>query len=141
MTINDRLSCITPYLRKQAEAAIDAINLLPLKYRITIVEELSIIGLVEYYDEKFTDKKFLTELCLKVAGDECVLLALYKWGQIFALVQIEFYKYFEYHNAFVAFLKENRLYTKNIKCFWRNGFYVYKDDHDREQIFKMKKTN
>lgn len=119
---------------QQYKTAVDIIFLLPYKYRLSVVEDLSSIELCEYNNE-LVEKEKLAELYHKLASEPNVLLKLLNFGKAYAILELQYRKYEAYVNRFVTFLKEHRLYSSNVKCKYRDGAFIYKDKDGLEHKF------
>jgi len=119
---------------EQFDAAKSMIKVMNWRFRLSVVEQLSEIEMVEYND-KLADREKLTEIFEHFVRLQNDIVRSHRWTQAYTILELNYNKFNEYHNRFVDFLKKNNLYNKNKTCLSRDGYYYYNDKNGWETKF------
>lgn len=110
----------------QFEAAKSMIQVMNWRFRLSVVEQFSEIGIAEY-DENLVDREKLTDAFEHFARLKNDIVRAHYWTQAYTILELNYNKFKEYHKRFVEFLKKNNMYAENKTCLSRDGYYYYKD--------------
>ena len=102
------------------------IQVMNWRFRLSVVEQFSEIGIAEY-DENLVDGEKLTDAFEHFARLKNDIVRAHYWTQAYTILELNYNKFKEYHKRFVEFLKENKMYAENKTCLSRDGYYYYKD--------------
>lgn len=110
----------------QFEAAKSMIQVMNWRFRLSVVEQLSEIKIIEYSDE-LADRAKLTEVFEHFVRLQNDIVRSHRWTQAYTILELQYNGFKDYHNRFVKFLKDRGLYNTNKTCLSRDGYYYYKD--------------
>ena len=113
----------------QFEAAKSMILVMNYRFRLSVVEQLSEIGIQEY-DDSLADREKLTEVFEHFVRLENDIVRSHRWTQAYTILELQYNDFKEYHKRYIEFLKNSGLYAKNKISLCREGYYWYKDKHD-----------
>lgn len=113
----------------QFEAAKSMILVMNYRFRLSVVEQLSEIGIQEY-DDGLADREKLTEVFEHFVRLENDIVRSHRWTQAYTILELQYNDFKEYHKRYIEFLKNSGLYAKNKTSLSRDGYYYYKDKHD-----------
>ena len=110
----------------QFEAAKSMIQVMNWRFRLSVVEQLSEIEIIEYNDE-LADRAKLTEVFEHFVRLQNDIVRSHRWTQAYTILELQYNRFKDYHNRFVKFLKDRGLYSTNKTCLSRDGYYYYKE--------------
>lgn len=110
----------------QFEAAKSMIQVMNWRFRLSVVEQLSEIEIIEYNDE-LADRAKLTEVFEHFVRLQNDIVRSHRWTQAYTILELQYNRFKDYHNRFVKFLKDRGLYSTNKTYLSRDGYYYYKD--------------
>lgn len=110
----------------QFEAAKSMIQVMNWRFRLSVVEQLSEIAIIEYNDE-LADRAKLTEVFEHFVRLQNDIVRSHRWTQAYTILELQYNRFKDYHNRFVKFLKDRGLYSTNKTYLSRDGYYYYKD--------------